>query len=109
MVFRVKLVAQGFEEGKLEVLRFAARFQDEHGRVSRQVDPVRDAVLGAEVEYGPLFAYLFRRFGWANAACPVQSLVRYVLATPCSDMHLVVEPAIAGRAAEVFAFVAPAA
>lgn len=72
------------------------------------MDPVRGPAVGVEIEYGALFAYLFRRFGYPNVEWDTHRLARYVLATPRDDLYLVVEPTIAGLTSRVFSFLAPA-
>lgn len=108
MSFRMKLASLPADAAALEALQFLAQCHDELGQVTRSVDPVRGPVVGGEVEYGPLFAYLFRRFGYPNAQRSANRLARYVLATPRDDLYLVVEPTIAGLTSHVFAFMAPA-
>lgn len=108
MSFRMKAVSFPAEAAAYESLQFLAHSYDALGRVTRQFDPVRGSVMGAQLEYGTLFAYLFRRFGYPNAECERQRLARYVLATPLPDMYLVVEPTIGGASDQVLSFFAPA-
>lgn len=108
MSFRMKLASPPADAAALEALQFLAQCHDERGQVTRSVDPVRGPVVGVEVEYGAVFAYLFRRFGYPNAQWDADRLVRYVVTTPRDDLYLVVEPTIAGLTSHVFAFLAPA-
>ncbi|WP_298434932.1 hypothetical protein [Ottowia sp.] len=108
MSFRMRLASLPADVAALEVLQFMAHCHDRRGRVTRSFDPVRGPVLGAEVEYGALFAYLFRRFGYPNAGWDFNRLARYSLATPRDDLFLIVEPTIAGLTSQVFSFMGPA-
>lgn len=48
---------------------------------------------GDDMDYGSLFAYLFRRFGYPNSGWdPYKEIARYDLATPLADMVLRIEP-----------------
>ena len=108
MSFRMKLASLPANAAAFEALQFLAQCHDDRGQVTRSIDPVRGPVVGTEVEYGALFAYLFRRFGYPNTQWDADRLVRYVLATPRDDLYLIIEPTIAGRTAQVFSFLAPA-
>ncbi len=108
MSFRMKLASLPADAVALEALQFLAQCHDDRGQVTRSMDPVRGPVVGSEIEYGALFAYLFRRFGYPNAQWGADRLARYVLATPRDDLYLVVEPTIAGLTSHVFSFLAPA-
>jgi len=107
MSFRMKLASLPANTAMLEALQFLAQCHDERGQVTRSIDPVRNPVVGSEIEYGALFAYLFRRFGYPNAPWDAERLARYVLATTRADLYLVIEPTIAGLTSQVFSFLAP--
>ncbi len=48
---------------------------------------------GEHIEYGPLFAYLFRRFGYPNYGWDdYKELAKYILSTPLPDMVLKIVP-----------------
>ncbi|HEJ2342337.1 TPA: hypothetical protein ACWLUJ_006141 [Pseudomonas aeruginosa] len=56
-------------------------------------DPVITSVVGETMDYGSLFAYLFRRFGYPNAGWDdYKELTKYILSTPNPDMFLQVVP-----------------
>ncbi|ELG7182163.1 TPA: hypothetical protein ACXNGJ_003920 [Pseudomonas aeruginosa] len=56
-------------------------------------DPVITGVLGESIQYGPLFAYMFRRFGYPNVGWDdYKELAKYILTTPNPDMLLQVVP-----------------
>lgn len=108
MSYRMRLASMPAAMGAYEPLRFELpSSKDGRERPVRTIDPVRGPWLGRRVEYGALFAYLYRRFGRPNAQCPDDRLARYVLTTPLPDMYLVVEPTLAGRSSQVFALLAP--
>ncbi len=107
MAFRIKAVTLPAEASGYKPLQFTAQLCDERGRVSRQVDPVLDSKLGARVEYGNLFAYLFHRFGYPSGRWRSDAFVRYVLATPLAYMYLLIQPTIDGLSSQVFSFIAP--
>lgn len=107
MSFRMKLASLPTGTVAFEVLQFLAQCHDERGQVARSTDPVRGPVVGSEVEYGALFAYLFRRFGYPNMQWDTDRLARYGLTTPRDDLFLVIEPTIAGQTSQVFSFLAP--
>lgn len=109
MSFRMKLASLPADAATYEALRFHVDGVDPHGQVVRRVDRVLGTLVGDELDYGALFAYLFRRFGFPNAPWDAGRLARYVLATPCADMFLVIEPRLSGTATEVFGFHAPKA
>ncbi|ACK78152.1 hypothetical protein RU820_05330 [Acidithiobacillus ferrooxidans] len=56
-------------------------------------DPIITSVCGDEIEYGKLFAYCFRRFGYPNRGWDdYKELVSYRLTTPHPDMVLRITP-----------------
>lgn len=57
------------------------------------VDPIVASVCGQSVDYGQLFAYCFRRFGYPNVGWDSRkALVDYHLTTPHPDLVLLVSP-----------------
>lgn len=109
MSFRMRMASlpQGLES--YLPLSFATVRRDAR-QVERVFNPVLASTVGAELEYGMLFAYLFRRFGcplhaWNGAA----ELCRYVLTTPRADLFLSVVPRLDGRTDLGLAFLGPAA
>ncbi|AEF88760.1 hypothetical protein DelCs14_1731 [Delftia sp. Cs1-4] len=75
----------------------------------RPFNPVLASTVGAYLEYGNLFAYLFRRFGYPNQARDVHTeLARYTLTTPRPDLFLNVIPRVDGRTDLCLEFLAPA-
>lgn len=56
-------------------------------------DPIIAPCVGDTLAYGPLFAYLFRRFGYPNAGWDdYKELAKYILTTPHPEMLLQVVP-----------------
>ncbi|MEY2341520.1 hypothetical protein AB4090_05340 [Acidithiobacillus sp. IBUN Pt1247-S3] len=56
-------------------------------------DPIITSVCGDEIEYGKLFAYCFRRFGYPDRGWDgYKELVSYCLTTPHPDMVLRITP-----------------
>lgn len=71
-------------------------------------DPVIAPIVGDKVEYGPLFAYLFRRFGYPNCGWDnYKELARYLLTTPRPDLLLEVVPYAGGTSCIAFRFLVP--
>ncbi|WP_187306038.1 hypothetical protein [Diaphorobacter nitroreducens] len=103
----MKLTLLPADAAMREALQFLAQCHDDRGQVTRSIDPVRGPVVGSEIEYGALFAYLFRRFGYPNVPWEAERLARYVLATPRADLYLVIEPMVTGLTSQVFSFLAP--
>lgn len=63
-------------------------------------DPVIKSVLGDEIDYGALFAYLFRRFGYPHRGWDdYKQLVSYYLTTPHPDMLMEITPYVGGTSA----------
>ena len=59
--------------------------------------PITEKACGDQMNYGTLFAYLFRRFGYPNAAWDdFKDLAKYYLSTPLPDMVLCVIPYAGG-------------
>lgn len=60
---------------------------------------------GEHIEYGPLFAYLFRRFGYPNYGWDdYKELSKYILSTPLNDMVLKVVPCCGNSSDISFSF-----
>ncbi|WP_035193331.1 hypothetical protein [Acidithiobacillus ferrivorans] len=58
-------------------------------------DPIIASVCGDEIDYGTLFAYCFRRFGYPNRGWDdYKELVSYRLTTPHPDMVLEITPSV---------------
>lgn len=63
-------------------------------------DPVIRSIIGEEIDYGKLFAYLFRRFGYPNHGWDdYKELVAYYLTTPRPDMVLQIKPYVGDTSA----------
>ncbi|HRL53280.1 MAG TPA: hypothetical protein PK805_03455 [Acidovorax temperans] len=107
MSFQLKLTSLPVGVTQYDELQFLSQCYDDQGCVTGQVDPVRDVIVGHAVAYDAVLAYLWRRLGYPNAKQEAGRLARYVLNTPRIDMYLLVEPTLAGRASQVFSFVAP--
>ncbi|ABD72159.1 hypothetical protein Rfer_4473 (plasmid) [Rhodoferax ferrireducens T118] len=71
-------------------------------------DPVTREACGDSMDYGKLFAYLFRRFGYPNRGWDgYKELTKYVLTTPHSDMVLSVVPYVGDNTSLHFTFLVP--
>lgn len=71
-------------------------------------DPVISPIVGDSMDYGPLFAYLFRRFGYPNLGWDnYKELAKYVLTTPHPDMLMEVVPYAGGATCITFRFFVP--
>lgn len=109
MSFRMKLALLPLEAGPFEPLSFATLRRGANA-AANPFDPVLAATVGSELEYGNLFAYLFRRFGYPNQAWDhATELVRYLLTTPQRDLFLSVVPRVDGRTDLSIEFLAPVA
>lgn len=108
MSFRMRMASLPEVMASYLPLSFATVRRDAR-QVERVFNPVLASTVGAELEYGSLFAYLFRRFG-----CPLHGwngtaeLCRYVLTTPRVDLFLSVVPRIDGRTDLGLSFLGPA-
>lgn len=61
--------------------------------------------VGDKVDYGTLFAYLFRRFGQTcSFGDPYKELVKYRLTTPIKDFYLEVCPSASSSSNVIFSF-----
>ena len=64
-------------------------------------DPIISSVFGDEINYGNLFAYCFRRFGYPAVGWDdYKQLVVYYLTTPSPDLMLEIQP-YAGNVASI--------
>ena len=107
MAYRMKLAPMPADFEHYEHLRFPPCWKRTGGTV-RYYDPVLIRQVGDDLEYAPLFAYLFHRWGMPN--CPWvrgRSLASYLLTTPKTDMLLGVTPTYSGKIHGVFRFYAP--
>jgi len=72
------------------------------------MEPLFTETIGEMVDYGALFAYLFRRFGYPNDGWDnYKNLARYILTTPEPDLFLQVVPYVGNRSALHFTFLIP--
>ena len=73
---------------------FRFRTYMDHGKPAVALsDPIITSVCGDEIEYGKLFAYCFRRFGYPNRGWDdYKNLVSYCLTTPHPDLVLRITP-----------------
>ena len=63
-------------------------------------DPIIKSVIGDEIDYGKLFAYLFRRFGYPNRGWDnYKQMVSYYLTTPHPGMLLGITPYVGDTSA----------
>jgi hypothetical protein len=73
-------------------------------------DPVVGKVFGDQLDYGHLFAYLFRRFGYPNYGWDdYKDLARYILTTPRGDLLMEVIPYVGNHTCISFSFLVPSA
>lgn len=71
-------------------------------------DPVIATVCGDEIDYGRLFAYCFRRFGYPDRGWDgYKQLARYCLTTPHPDLLLEITPSISNTASFSLRFLVP--
>ena len=72
---------------------------------SRLIDPIISTVCGDTVDYGSLFAYCFRRFGYPTHGWDdYKELVGYYLKTPSPDLILHVAPNVSNRSSISLSF-----
>ncbi|HDR9103288.1 TPA: hypothetical protein QDB04_000006 [Burkholderia vietnamiensis] len=72
------------------------------------INPVVMEACGEAMDYGKLFAYLFRRFGYPNFGWDgYKELAKYILTTPHKDMFLCIVPYVGDSTELHFSFVAP--
>lgn len=70
------------------------------------MDPIIASVCGEKIEYGKLFAYLFRRFGYPDRGWDnYKELVKYYLTTPHPDLVLRISPCVGNASAITLEFV----
>ncbi|QMI49811.1 hypothetical protein [Burkholderia sp. MBR-1] len=68
-------------------------------------DPIIASVCGDEIDYGKLFAYCFRRFGYPDRGWDdYKELVSYYLTTPHPDMVLNITPYVGNTAVLTLSF-----
>ncbi len=109
MSFRMQLASLPLEAGPFELLSFATLRRGANA-AAHPFNPVLAATVGSELDYGNVFAYLFRRFGYPNQAWDhATELVRYLLTTPHRDLFLSVAPRVDGRTDLGIDFLAPVA
>lgn len=71
-------------------------------------NPVVTEACGEAMDYGKLFAYLFRRFGYPNFGWDgYKELAKYILTTPRKEMFLCIVPYVGDRTDLHFRFIAP--
>lgn len=71
-------------------------------------DPIIASVCGNELDYGKLFAYCFRRFGYPNMGWDdYKELVGYYLTTPHPDLVLNITPYVGNTAVISLRFMVP--
>jgi hypothetical protein len=64
-------------------------------RLDEHVDPVLNTLPAKELDYGHLFAYCFRRFGFPNVSSDsYKDIAQWLLTTPHRDMILCVRPSV---------------
>ncbi|MDD9439590.1 hypothetical protein PV270_13975, partial [Staphylococcus aureus] len=67
--------------------------------------PIIASVCGDEIDYGKLFAYCFRRFGYPDRGWDdYKELVSYYLTTPHPDMVLNITPYVGNTAVLTLSF-----
>lgn len=109
MSFRMQLASLPLGAGPYVPLCFATQRRGANAAI-HSFNPVLASTVGSELEYGNLFAYLFRRFGYPNQAWDhATELARYLLTTPHPALFLSVMPRIDGRTDDCIDFLAPAA
>ena len=75
---------------------------------SEYVDYVDEFLGLSEMPYGPLHAYLFRRFGYPNTGWDdYKQLAKYILSTPMPDMIMSVIPCLSGSPGRQVSFMVP--
>lgn len=71
-------------------------------------DPVIASVIGEPIDYGHLFAYCFRRFGYPEQGWDCyKQLARWTLTTPSEDLLLSVVPYVGNNASISLRFLVP--
>jgi len=72
------------------------------------INPLVSEVCGETLDYGKLFAYLFRRFGYPNFGWDgYKELTKYRLTTPRQDMFLQIVPCVSDSSSMQFEFYVP--
>lgn len=78
-------------------IEFSRRIERTEAERMALAEPIGARIFGDHLDYGSLFAYLFRRFGYPNVGWDdYKQLVQYYLSTPDPDMVLSVTPCISG-------------
>ncbi|MFT3815662.1 MAG: hypothetical protein QM740_20240 [Acidovorax sp.] len=109
MSFRMQLASLSGDAGAYVPLPFSD-VGDALYAPPRAPNAVLAGTVGAELEYGHLFAYLFRRFGYPNQPWNGSSeLCRYLLTTPRKDLLLSVVPQADASAERSLEFLGPQA
>lgn len=104
--FRLKL-AHPDKETRYFELSFRAHMERDAAE-SLLYDPVIAEVCGDALDYGRLFAYCFRRFGYPNVGWDAyKELAAYYLTTPRSDMLLSLVPYVGDTAVNAVRFLVP--
>jgi|GEM_PF-3913369 len=100
---RLKDIDRGVRYGGL---MFESYIEDDDS--SALSNPIFRDAIGDHIEYGSLFAYLFRRFGYPNTGWDdYKELAQYHLSTPCKDMTLQVTPFAGNDSVITFTFLVP--
>lgn len=105
--FRLKL-ASPHAECRYAELAFTDFIAEPEGQTPSLSDPIITPICGNNIDYGHLFAYLFRRFGYPNAAWDNRkNLARYILTTPHPDLLLEIIPCTSVYARLALRFLVP--
>lgn len=87
--------------------RFGQFIEDDPASEDLFSDPIIEQKCGPEIDYGKLFAYCFRRFGYPNRGWDdYKELVSYYLTTPCPDLVLKIAPYVGDTASLSLGFLA---
>lgn len=79
-----------------------------HGKDLKERKELVEEFLSPELNYGTLFAYLFRRFGYPNHGWDdYKELTNYYLSTPEPDMVMCVRPYVGDVSYLMFSFYVP--
>lgn len=97
-----------FKEGISYTKLSFRRFIDDAEGTRVLSDPVISPMVSDSMEYGSLFAYLFRRFGYPNCGWDnYKELAKYVLTTPHPELLMDVTPYAGGATCITFKFFVP--
>ena len=101
MAFQLKLADYDLSK------RFASIDFSQDAASGGLFNPVFDSTFGDTIEYGKLFAYLFRRFGYPNSGWDdYKQLTSYELTTPHPDLLLGIAPHVSDSVSLTFTFFA---